>query len=46
MARRLHNRSVATTTEALWRDACGGDLARRLRKPYHASSSEALRRVV
>ena len=54
MARRLRSRYGATPegalcvtpAEALRPDACGGDLAIRLRKRYDVSSTEALWRVV
>ena len=45
MARRLGMRSGQTPAEALWHDACGSALVRRLRKRYDASSTEALWRV-
>ena len=46
MARSMTWRSVQRPTVALWRDACGGDMARGHRKRYDVSSTEALWRVV
>ena len=43
MARHLRKRN--DTKAALWRDACGRALVRRLWKGYDASSTEALCRV-
>ena len=52
MARRLRKHSYETllwrcsktAAEALWQDACGSAMTRRLRRRYGTSSAEALRR--